>query len=406
MPGFLFILLLIPAIYCYLGYPLLMQLLAKRRFRSWKKDETFRPTLSVILSAYNEEKSIESCITSLLEQDYPAENIEILVGSDGSSDNTNRIVASLAAANDRVKPHLFSARRGKMSVLNDLVSKATGEILMFVDADVTIDAASFKAHVRHYADPSVACVSGRLLLGDTSDGIAGSEREYLSLENKLRESESKVFATIGNFGCNYSLRKSEFQPFPVAAIHDDQFSVLQVLERGKRTICDNESISFEPVVVRTMADDFKRKSRNAGRGLRTVLMFPRMVSPVSGLPSLMIWSHKILRWISPFFLLAILMLGALAQILSGINLPTFNYIVLASLAIMFLGFLFERANVHVPVISQLYWFGVMNVAFAVGTLNYVLDREPDLWVQSSRAERSSDLDSPELTGAEQEAVQL
>ncbi|HET6513467.1 MAG TPA: glycosyltransferase [Candidatus Kapabacteria bacterium] len=402
MLGALFIILLVPAIYCYLGYPLVMRWLAKSRFRAWKKDESHRPSISVILSAFNEEKSIEACVLSLLDQDYPADKVEILVGSDGSSDATNEILSSLAAENGRVRPYLFTDRRGKMSVLNDLVSKSKGEILMFVDADVTIDPASFKAHVRHYADPEVACVSGRLLLGDTSDGIAGSESEYLSLENKLRESESRVFATIGNFGCNYSLRKTEFQEFPIAAIHDDQFSVLQVLERGKRTICDNESISFEPVVVRTMADDFKRKSRNAGRGLRTVLMFPQMVSPSSGLPSLMIWSHKILRWITPFFLLAILVLGLLVQMLSATTLTAFNLILLVIAGVMVLGFLFEKANVKVPVVSHLYWFGVMNIAFAMGTLNYMLDKEPNLWVQSSRADHARD----EITATEKEAVQL
>lgn len=400
MPGALFIILLVPAIYCYLGYPLLMRWLARSRFRAWQQDESHRPSISVILSAFNEEKSIESCVRSLLEQDYPIEKIEILVGSDGSSDSTNQILTDLASAHERVRPFLFTERRGKMSVLNDLVSKAKGEILMFVDADVTIEASSFRKHVRHYADPQVACVSGRLLLGDTSDGIAGSEREYLSLENKLRESESRVFATIGNFGCNYSLRKSEFQPFPIAAIHDDQFSVLQVLERGKRTICDNESISFEPVVVRTMADDFKRKSRNAGRGLRTVLMFPHMVSPASGLPALMIWSHKILRWITPFFLLALALLGLLLQAVSSVALPAFNMGLLGVIAIMILGFLFEKLEVRIPVISHLYWFGVMNIAFAVGTLNYMLDKEPTLWVQSSRAEIA------EATLTEKEAVQL
>jgi glycosyltransferase involved in cell wall biosynthesis len=396
MPGALFILLLIPAIYCYLGYPLVMQMLARLRFRRWKKDESFRPSISVILSAFNEEKSIEACIRSLLDQDYPSEKIEVLVGSDGSSDATDRIVTELASSDARVRPFLFTARRGKMSVLNDLVSQASGEILMFVDADVTIESTSFRAHVRHYADPEVACVSGRLLLGDTSDGIAGSESEYLSLENKLREAESRVFATIGNFGCNYSLRASEFQPFPIAAIHDDQFSVLQVLERGKRTICDNESISFEPVVVRTMADDFKRKSRNAGRGLRTVLMFPAMVAPTSGLPALMIWSHKILRWISPFFMLAAFALGVLWQV-GGAALPMFNLLVLGIVAIMCLGFIFEKLHVKVPVISHLYWFGVMNIAFATGALNYMMDKEPTLWVQSSRAE---------LAATEKEAVQL
>src|SRR6476620_11768991 len=96
MPGALIILLLIPAIYCYLGYPLVMQLLAKLRYKAWDQDETFRPSISVILSAFNEEKSIEACVNSLLSQDYPADKIEVLVGSDGSSDSTGEILTHLA----------------------------------------------------------------------------------------------------------------------------------------------------------------------------------------------------------------------------------------------------------------------------------------------------------------------
>lgn len=396
MVTILLILLLGPVFFSYVGYPLLMRLLAKLYAKPWKVDDSSTPTISVILAVHNEEKLIAGCLRSIFEQDYPSGKIEILVGSDGSTDSTDRLVLQEASKNDSIRPFLFNERRGKMPVLNDLVRQAKHEVLLFADADIQFDKRAFRAHTRHYVDPIVGCVSGYLRYQAKSDGaVLLGESRYMLVENNLRKNEASVSSTVGLFGGNYSLRRSEFREFPSGVIHDDLFATLQIISKGKRTVFEPKAISVEPF-VRTMQDEFKRKTRNAGRGFRTIAFFPELVSPMSGLPALMIWSHRILRWVSPFLLIAVLLLCLVSHVF-GASLPFLDYsIVIVALGIT-AGFALDMMGKSVPVISHLYWFAVMNLAFAAGTVRYFLGREPLLWTQTTRGQ---------VAVTEQEAVQL
>src|SRR5579872_1877036 len=119
--------------YCFTGYPLLIYVLAKLFPKPFLFDKLFRPKVSIILAAYNEELVLHRCIESLLRLDYQHEQMEILIGSDGSSDKTNEILSRYKENYDFIKPVYYTTRRGKMPVLNDLVALATGEILFFAD---------------------------------------------------------------------------------------------------------------------------------------------------------------------------------------------------------------------------------------------------------------------------------
>lgn len=389
-------------VYCYLGYPLMMSLLAKLRANPWKRDENFQPTVSVILAVYNEEAVIEECLSSLRKQNYPHDKVEILVGSDGSSDATEKILKAIAAEDPRVRPHLFSDRRGKIPVVNDLVRSATGEILVFADADITLLPNSIACHTRHYADANVGCVAGQLTYrGNTGDLVMTSENDYMSFENKLRRNEALIHSTVGIFGGNYSLRRSEFRTIPDAPICDELFSALQVIEKGMRTVFDPEAISPE-AFVRTIKDEFKRKSRYAARGFTTMTFFPSLVSPRSGLPSLMLWSHKMFRYLAPFFLILIALVSIAAQIGAGsLYLTSMNTLMAIGVGVLIAGAALDKLKLSVPGISHLYWLSAMNLAFCVGTLKFLFGRERKFWSQTTRTEAAH-------IGAisEKEAVQL
>ena len=124
-------------LYSYVGFPIFVFLLARLRPRKWASDDTIRPRISIILPVYNEELILHRSLTALAEQEYPSEHFEILVGSDGSSDLSPQTILKIAEQFPNVRPFLFATRRGKMSVLNDLVKEATGDILFFSDADVS-----------------------------------------------------------------------------------------------------------------------------------------------------------------------------------------------------------------------------------------------------------------------------
>jgi cellulose synthase/poly-beta-1,6-N-acetylglucosamine synthase-like glycosyltransferase len=389
-------------VYCYLGYPLMMSLLARLRANPWKRDENFQPTVSVILAVYNEEAVIEECLASLRSQVYPHDKVEILVGSDGSSDSTEQILRAIALEDPRVRPYLFTDRRGKIPVVNDLVKSATGEILVFADADITLLPDSIKCHTRHYADQNVGCVAGQLTYrGDSGDLVLTSENDYMSFENKLRRNEALIHSTVGIFGGNYSLRRSEFRTIPDAPICDELFSAMQVIEKGMRTVFDPEAVSPE-AFVRTIKDEFKRKSRYAARGFTTMTFFPSLVSPLSGLPSLMLWSHKMLRYLAPFCLIMIAIVSIAAQIAANeLYLTSMNILMAAGLCILIVGATLDKLKLSIPGVSHLYWLSAMNLAFCVGTLKFLFGRERKFWTQPTRTESQSI-----STLAEKEAVQL
>ncbi len=175
-------------LYSYVGFPLLVALRARLRPRAWHMDETFRPSVSIILPVFNEAIVLQRCMESLLHLNYPIDKLEILCGSDGSTDRTNAILMEIADQNEIVRPFFFKRQRGKMLTLNDIVAHARNEILLFVDADVTLNPNAVLSHVRHYGDRSVGGVAGRLTIAsDRKDGIYRSESTFLSFESNLRK---------------------------------------------------------------------------------------------------------------------------------------------------------------------------------------------------------------------------
>src|SRR5436190_22493415 len=169
------VLLLLLVAYCYVLYPLVIKLFAKFFPKPSSIDEVYRPTVSIVLAVYNEELVLQRCIESLLALDYPKELIEIVIGSDGSDDKTNEMLADISKTYSFIKPHFFSDRRGKMPVLNDLVTKTTGKILLFADADITLSPNTLTAQIKHYADQDIGAVAGAYRIhSDANAGLYSS----------------------------------------------------------------------------------------------------------------------------------------------------------------------------------------------------------------------------------------
>lgn len=382
----LLILLLGLVVYYYGGYPLLIALLAQLRAKPWRRDENYKPMVSVILAVYNEEAVIVKCLQSILQQEYPVDKLEILVGSDCSSDKTNVLLEGIANDDPRVKIHLFTDRRGKIPVVNDLVRAAQGDVLVFADADITFVSRAIACHARHYADQSVGCVAGLLTYrGNQEDLVMSSEKDYMSFENKLRMNEALVHSTVGIFGGNYSLRHSEFREIPNAPICDELYSALQVIQRGKRTVFDPEAVTPE-TFARTLSDEFKRKSRFAARGLTTMTFFPAILFGRFGLVSLILWSHKTLRYLMPIVLILIVLISIVAQVAVGaFYLTGMNVLIGLVLTLFVSGAILDKLKIHVPLISHCFWLLVMYVAFTIGTWKFVFGKERQFWSQATRA---------------------
>jgi len=374
-------------LYAYTGFPLIVSLLARLRPRKWLMDETYRPTVSIILPAFNEELVLRRCLDSLLNLNYPQEKIEILCGSDGSTDRSPAILNEIAERNPIIRPFFFPRQRGKMLTLNDLVAQARNEILLFVDADVTLNPNAVLSHVRHYVDESVGGVAGRLTIAsERTDGIYRSESTFLSFESNLRRNEAEIGSTIGLYGGNYSMRLSLWLQLPDDRVYDDFFAVLNIINSDQRLLYEDGAVSTE-LYARDYREECARKKRNASRCLYTLRFMPSML--FRGRAAWLLWPHKILRWATGFLALGVI-IGSAGGYLSGQKL-VFPFLVLESIIIFLIciGWIARNAKRPLPLASGMYWFFRMNLAFMMGIIEFLFSRQKPIWEQTSRFDGKS-----------------
>ena len=373
--------------YCFVVYPIVIRLLAARFPEPMILDESYQPTVSIILAVHNEERVLERCLQSLLRLDYPKDNIELLIGSDGSIDRTNEIVRQFSAQYPFIRPFFFTQQRGKMPVLNDLVTEATGAILFFVDADILLSSNSIRVQVRHFIDPVIGAVAGAYEVHTAEmTTLYNSEKEYASIEHQVRLNESSYYSTLGLFGGNYTLRRELWRLLPDGLVHDDLFVVFSTLHRGYRIIFEPEAISVDHY-KRTYREEFRRKSRSASRGYHTLSFFPSLLFPRTRRTAFLLWSHKILRWLSPVFILTVVIAILVGLLISGPGL--FSVLltgvgILAALSIA--GFIAETVGFSIPLVRQLSWFVVMNIAYLHGSMVFLTSSDTEIWKPSTRAE--------------------
>lgn len=364
-------------------------------FHVWLKSRTqkivtggknsFTPNVSIIISCYNEEKVIEETIRNFFELDYPQEKIEFIIGSDASSDSTNQIVARLAGENAQIKFFPFVERRGKSQVLNDLVSKASNEILVFSDANTIYRKNALKLLVAHYADENIGGVCGKLLLHDFKEAIdAGSrEKSYWDAESWLKDKEGKLGCLIGANGGIYSIRKKYFVEVPTSfPVTDDFYISLKVLEAGKSVIYESEAIA-EEMVGSDIQIEFKRKIRTNSISISTLRGIPKLVSFKSGFIAYALWSHKIIRWFTPIWLLLILILSFLLKE----EYLVVNYFFTAQIVFYItaiVGSFFSLAKKSIPIVSLASYFLITNIAMFIGIIKYLTNTHTNYWQSTPR----------------------
>lgn len=373
--------------YCYLLYPMLIRLLAKKYPVPSIIDESYQPGISIILAVHNEERVIESCLASLLALDYPRERIEILIGSDGSSDCTNEILLQYQAQYPYIKAFCFTAQRGKIAVLNDLIAATTSEILFCLDADIELTPNTLRVQVRHFADQKIGAVAGLYKIESPEGSVLSkSEEEYTSLDQQIRTAESIYHSSVGLGGCNYTVRRSLWKPFPDNLIHDDLFILLSVLDQGFRVFFEPLSVASEKF-ARNIREEFRRKSRSASRGFHTFSFFPELMFPRSGKSALLLWSHKLLRWLSPLFMMIAIGLAVVGyNATSGLFYQIILSGVVLAAVIVVMGYYAERRSIAIPLVRQLSWLIVMNAAYVAGAMKYLTKSDHQVWMSSSRPE--------------------
>ena len=287
--------LLIP--FAYFGYPASLWLIGMVRKNAVKK-ESFFPDVTMIITAYNEEKRIKEKLDNTVALDYPKDKLHVLVASDGSSDRTNFIITTFE--NDGIELLAIEERHGKENAQKEAVKRARGDILVFTDVATTLDSTGLNEIVSNFADSSVGCVSSedRVI---REDGNAGGEGLYVRYEMWLRRLESQANSLVGLSGSFFAARKEVCQDFS-EKMQSDFRTVLNSAKLGLRGVSDPMAIGHY-LDVSDEKREFDRKVRTVVRGLTVFFRHLELLNFFRyGLFSYQFFCHKLLRWLVPLFL--------------------------------------------------------------------------------------------------------
>jgi cellulose synthase/poly-beta-1,6-N-acetylglucosamine synthase-like glycosyltransferase len=373
-------------VWTYMLYPALVHALASandnRRPVSDKHSSPL-PSVSVIMSVFNEEKVIGEKVRSLLGSDYPADLIEFVIGSDASDDGTDRIIRDLATSDDRIKYLCHTARRGKSAMLNDLVSMANGEILIITDANVIFAADTVRLIVSCFDDRATGLCDATVTAPASPDrGIVRQENLYSRLETSLRRAEGKAWgAMTGPYGGCYAVRRSLFPVIPENTLADDLYAGLTILKKGYDAYNMPEAMVTEDTHYE-VAGQFSRRIRIAAGSFQNLFRFgPFPSGKVSA--SFAFFSHKVLRWFTPLFLILFFMTTVILSIKS-----VFYFCLLAvQLILILLSALdlvldrYGRKMGHVRYVTQ---FLLMNAALTAGFAKAIRGIKNGIWEPTKR----------------------
>ncbi len=362
-------------LYVYFGYPLLMFVLARLTSSTVARAE-IEPTVSFIITAFNEERDIRKKLENTFALGYPSDKLEIIVASDASTDGTETIVREFAGRG--VKLVRQTQRRGKTAAQNLAVEHAAGEILVFSDATSKYERNAVRELTANFADRSVGCVAGKLVYSDPAGTIVGSgARSYWSYESMLKESESRACSLIGVSGCIYAVRRANYVPMYPEACSDFLIATL-IYKQGLRTVYVPGAVCAEET-NRESGKEMKMRVRVISQTFTDLWRNREMLNPFrAGIYAVQLLSHKVLRYSVPIFLTAALVSSGLLAFDS-----TFFLLVFAVQACFYglaaAAWVLERAGINGGPLSVPLYFVLANVASAAGFFQFLRGERYAAW---------------------------
>ncbi|ERP39126.1 glycosyltransferase family 2 protein [Chitinivibrio alkaliphilus] len=369
--------------HAYVFFPRGMNWLGKRWKKGIARDDTFLPTVSLFIPAYNEEKVIAEKLENTLSLEYPREKLEILVCSDKSSDRTNEIVTTYAEKYPSITFHAYTERSGKTGMINKAVPDARGDIIVLSDANTMYETKALRTIVSAFAAPDIGAVLGALRLY-VPRGVQGLKKEvtYRQSEANIKYGEGLFGYAMGAFGGFYAIRKAYFQPLPANAYSNDDFLIpVRMIQKGLRVIFDPEARAYEET-GETLSEEFSRRVRIGAGNYQSFSLLPRMLSPLHPLRLFFYLSHKVLRWFSPFLLVSMFVSNMLL-----LQQPHFVTIFMGQLLFYILagvGWLCYRCGISIPLLSSLAHFVSMNIALLFGFFRFCRGIKSATWSSTER----------------------
>jgi cellulose synthase/poly-beta-1,6-N-acetylglucosamine synthase-like glycosyltransferase len=366
--------------YTYVGYPTIMFLLARFFPRPWKRSDFVAP-VSIVMAVHNGAQRIHEQMKHLMSLESKLVR-EVIIVSDGSNDGTAEILTSMQEP--RLRTILLPEQVGKAAALNHAISAATGEILLFIDIRPKVSPGALAKLLSNFADSSVGCVAGELVLNTEGHDAAASAVSgvYWRYEQWIRNCEAAWDSPVGVYGGFYAARRSLVRPFPAGIILDDMFQPLSILRQGYRSVLDRTAIVVDTWPGK-VSGEFQRKLRTLAGNYQLFSLAPWTLSPANRLLFQLV-SHKLMRLIVPYFFVLLLLsatwLGIDSMAWRTLAIAQWGFWLAAALAL----------RIKLPVIHRVTSAAsallVLNVAAVVGLYKYVFTPGPlwKIWLPTGR----------------------
>jgi poly-beta-1,6-N-acetyl-D-glucosamine synthase len=356
--------------YAYLGYAGWLWVRSRWRGKPVARGP-YTPPTSIVMVVRNEEKILEQKLLNLLELHYDEGRSDIVVVSDGSTDGTNEILAKFEQQSGRVRGIVNPQPRGKAAGLNDAIAEARGEIVVFTDARQKIEANALEMLLENFADATVGCASGELMLGDPGSGetIKGMGL-YWRFEKQIREMESSSGSVVGATGALYAVRRELLENVPPETILDDVFIPMNVVRQGFRVIFDPRARAWD-IADQGTGREFSRKVRTLSGNYQLLQLAPWLLRRTNSLRFEFV-SHKLVRLVVPFALAVTL---TTSMVLRPLIYRIALVLQIAFYALSFLVVAQMKHGVLARLADAAFTFVILNTAAVVAFANFVTGRK-------------------------------
>ena len=366
-------------IYSYFLYPLILKLIpVRKKIEGILLEDVTQPRLSLIITAHNEEARIQEKLENTLKIDYPSQLLEVIVASDCSSDNTDNIVESYADKDIRLVR--ADERKGKEYAQLCAIKASSGDILVFSDVATKIPADAFRLLANYFSDNRIGAVSSEDQF-ISNDGKVVGEGAYVKYEMWLRRQESARAGLVGLSGSFFAARREVCKEWDIYCPSDFNTG-LNCAKTGLVAITCPDVVGIYKD-VKDPGLEYRRKMRTVIRGITAIVRHPEVLNPFSmGLFAFQVWSHKIMRWGVPWFMLAFAII-TLIQLGQGSIYTAALIAQLGFYALAIAGWLSLQARENVAV-RIIFFFVQTNLALAQATVMFLTGKRMTVWTPSQR----------------------
>lgn len=357
----------------FVGYPLWVVALA----RWWPRPvrgRVWTPSVTAVLAVHDGAAHVRAKLEGLLALDYPTALLDVVVVCDGCRDDTAARCAELGDARIRVLE--FAERRGKAACVSDAVAQAQGEVLLMTDVRQRLEPDALRKLVANLGDPRVGAVGGQLRLFDARTGFARGIDAYWRYETLIRASESRSGSVVGVSGALYAMRRELFQTLPPGTVLDDVLVPMQVAAAGQRVVFEPDAVAWDGTSQQPHEEQ-RRKIRTLAGNYQLIQLAPWLLLPWRNPLWFRFVSHKLLRLLAPWLLLALALSSAWLALRHALFAAT-TLGLAAGLVVVVAGRLLPALGGQLPV-RILTAFCYLNLFAAQALLAFARNRRLHLW---------------------------